>query len=336
MKPAMRQRRCALVSLLGAALGPSPSTFAAMASDADPLGPVHALLVGCGRYTPFASALQLPGAEADVALMRSTLRRMYGARLQLRVLDSADTAQPPTHHAILQALDTWAETTPAGATGWLYLAGHGTQRPQAPPGGGVGRYAEPDGQDELFLPIDCGRWQEGKGQVARSIRDDEIQQRLQRLRSRGLSVVAMFDTCHAAGMDRSASAVPAVGSRVRSVPVSLLGGPTMPARAPSRGPSANANRALARDLDRQTLLYACRAHEQTYEADVLDATGRRHRHGIFTWHFAAAWIELQRQQAGRWRLGQLQQILMDRYAAEQRPHMNPQLLGSATVLGGAG
>lgn len=327
-----------------AAAAASTSAARATTPATDASAPVHALLIGCGRYIGLGPAQQLPGAEADVSLMRRSLLTTYGDRLSVQALDSADASQPPTHRAVLQALDAWSAQTPPGALAWLYLAGHGTRRPQPAAGS---RYPEPDGQDELFLPMDSGRWQEGIGTVARSIRDDEIQQRLDHLQQRGVSVVAWFDTCHAAGMDRGLTPLQRPdgaglpGTRARAMDIALLGGPPAPAMSPPwrRPPAASAHSAnrrgpappAPRDLTRLTLLYACRKHEQAFEGWVLDGQGRRHRQGWFTWYALQAWQAL-RASGQPWDLAQLQQRINRAYESQGIVASNPQLLGEVAPL----
>lgn len=309
---------------------------------ADTRVPVHALLIGCGRYAGLGPSYQLPGAEADVGLMRRALLSAYGDRLSVLALDSADAAQAPTHRAVLQALDVWAAQTPPGAIAWLYMAGHGTRRPQP---ARETAYREPDGADEFFLPMDAGRWQAGTEAVARSIRDDEIQQRLQRLQQRDVRVVAWFDTCHAAGMDRGAlsaespGATVVPGTRARAVDIALLGGPPASGLAAQRAAAASErvadSKALAygthRDLRRLTLLYACRKHEQAFEGWVRDAQGRRRRQGWFTWYALQVWRAL-REGAQPWAMAQFQQRVIRAYAAVGIAASNPQLLGDAAPL----
>jgi hypothetical protein len=347
-------RRCWLARAAAAGLGADPVARSAAATfGTDPAAPVHALLVGCSHYPQLSPWRQLPGASADVALMRRTLQARYGERLHWQALDSADASAIPTHVAMMRAMDRWAADPPSGATAWLYLAGHGTQRPQlsarrnAATTGAWPRYREPDGLDEIFLPVDCGRWHAPTGTVARSVSDDAIGERLALLRARGVTVVAMFDTCHAAGMDRSApgsgAALPGP-TRARAVPLQELGGHALPT-------VAHATRPLETSVAGTTFLYACRPHEVTHEGSVANGDRAPRRHGFFTWHLVQAWLELasaagapSQARTGldhgykprRWRLRDLEHSVHRRYAVERRVNVHPQFIGTADPLGGTG
>ena len=59
---------------------------------------------------------------------------------------------------------------------------------------------EPDGLDEVFLPADVGRWQEGN--LNGAIMDDQIGKWLAQMRDKGADVWIVFDCCHSGSMSR--------------------------------------------------------------------------------------------------------------------------------------
>ena len=104
-----------------------------------------------------------------------------------------------------------------------FLGGHGSRQPQ-PDGAPV---PEANGFDEIFLPLDIGRWEGAQGDrqagVQNALLDDEIGEFLDVLREMNVFVWLVVDTCHSGGANRGAG--PGGEFRTRAVTEDLLGIP---------------------------------------------------------------------------------------------------------------
>lgn len=194
------------------------------------LARTHALLVGVSNY-PVESVgnLQLIGPKNDVALMVETLRGMGVPDTDMTVLADglAETwidrqaDGPPTKAGIMAALADLGKAVGPGDTAIIYLSGHGSQEPElvTPP-----QDAESDGMNEIFLPIDIGKWNDTAGQVDNALVDDEVGAAVRAIRERGASVWLVVDACHSGTLTRGAGdAEP--GEQVRKVEPGALGIP---------------------------------------------------------------------------------------------------------------
>lgn len=146
----------------------------------------HALLVAATSYPNKQQALV--GPRNDARLMRTVLLQRGFAADKIQMLaDGVPEAGMPTRAAILAALDDLAKRVDAGDFVYLHFAGHGSQQPVRNLAGNF----EPDGRDEIFLPIDIGLWDGQTGAVKNAITDDELGERITAIRNRRAFVWAL-------------------------------------------------------------------------------------------------------------------------------------------------
>lgn len=206
---------------------------------ADPVR--RALLVGVSDY-PKASVgdLQLTGPKNDVALMLDTLPKLGFRDPDVMVLadglkeTGAKRASDgmPTRAAILKALEKLAKDSQPDDLVLVFLSGHGSRQPDLKPEKRA--VPKPDGLDEIFLPIDIGKWDDGVSSVQNAIQDVELGQAVTAIRQKGAHVWVVIDACHSGTMTRSADAV------AKQVPLDRL---AIPAEALARAKAAAEARA---------------------------------------------------------------------------------------------
>jgi hypothetical protein len=262
---------------------------------------VRVLLVGVGVY-PHLAGKNLEGPANDLRLMRSVVQRLQVAPQHVTELsDSAGPARLPTRANILSALDRLARDSGPGDWALVYFSGHGAQVPQSV--ATRHSYAEPDGLDEAFLPRDTRRWVPARGVVEGAIVDDEFAVLFDRIRARGARLWAIFDTCHAGDMTRSAAGPGAERPVWRVVQAQELGVPALgprrqgkaallPAPASAQRPHAAASvRAAA--MPSTVAYFASQPDEPAAEelfADPLASADQpaRRRFGVFTYQLHQA------------------------------------------------
>ena len=105
----------------------------------------------------------------------------------------------PTLANIRQAVIDLEKNLQSGDFVYLHFSGHGSQAPALKPD------QELDGLDELFLPADTGAWNKSVGTVENALVDDEIGSLIDRLRKKGATVWAVFDSCHSGTVTRAVS-----------------------------------------------------------------------------------------------------------------------------------
>lgn len=279
----------------------------------------YGLLVGVSGYPSLAPERRLQGPRNDVSLLRESLLRQGVPSAHLRVLADGVGTPLPTRANILRELDALGQRAHAGDWAVVYLSGHGAQQPRARQDG----WREPDGRDEIFLPYDTGRWDGQIGSVRNAIVDDEIGAALRRLLDAGISVWAIFDTCHAGGMskDWDPSAPP---RQWRGVPAAALGVPEAPARfEPAAKGWHLAHRfglpppPAAPGAGTLVVFYGA-AYDEPAAEEALPDQGGRAVHGVFTWHLARA---LAARQAASYEA--LLQSIRQAYRQEQRSISTP-------------
>jgi len=255
------------------------------------------LVVAVSQYPSLPRERQLEGPKNDAAAMVAFLTARHSIpRHQITILADqfVDADGIPTRSAILSALSNLKFKSHNGDRVWIYFAGHGSQQPQ--PSNAPSR--EPDGLDEIFLPIDIGRWDGRAGRVQNAIVDDEIGTALEGIREQGADVVAIFDTCHAADSVRGRGAAGRI-ERPRAVPRSLLG---IPRTAPQFGNSTTARRThvparatvLQAPSSRKgelTAYYASAAHEYTPELLLPRDHAAAVPQGLFTFTLLSVWAK---------------------------------------------
>jgi hypothetical protein len=163
----------------------------------------HALLIGVSAYPSLKEELQLRGPQNDVVLMRDVLKTQGFADNNIRILANgvASAQGNPTRAAIFSEMNAVAQRAKKGDFVYLQFGGHGSQQPTRP--GKIN--PEPDGLDEIFLPVDVGQWDGSVGSVQNAIRDEELGELINAIRAKGAFVWAIFDACHSGNITRGGS-----------------------------------------------------------------------------------------------------------------------------------
>lgn len=286
----------------------------------------YALLVGVNEVVALPPRLRLRGPANDVSLMRQALiaRGLAPSNITLLGQRLPEAQGAPTYAQVTQAMGRIVATVGPGDVVVLHLAGHGVQVPQPAQRAGD-TSLEPDGLDEVFLLQDTGAWDAAQGQLPRALRDDDIGAWIDKLVDRGARVLALFDSCHAAGMAREASTY----ARWRSVAGAELGVPRQTALAEvSRRPPTHRQPART---DGRILAYAARGHELAGEewlpkADEGGSLARSRVQGVFSFELAAALM------AGVRTVDDLSAALRQRYAAARRLSPSPLVQGDGPLL----
>lgn len=258
----------------------------------------YALLVGVSGY-PNVPGAELRGPPNDVPLLRGVLLQRGFQPQDVRVLaDKVKGAHGlPTRAAILAELDALAKKAGKGDYVFLAFGGHGSRQPAKNLGPAN---PEPDGLDEIFLPIDVGKWSGGIEAVQNAIVDDEFGARIAAIRNRGAFVWVVFDACHSGTITRGISD-PSV--RYRDVTTDALGIPAAAldaARAKAaqlfpktRGAPAAAapmtalqSAALKPDAGGFVAFYAAQSWERTPEAMMPPGGADPREFGVFSYTLA--------------------------------------------------
>lgn len=283
----------------------------------------YALLIGVNDVDALPMRLRLRGPANDVALMRQTLlgRGFSPHNMAVLAQRSPIATAAPTHAEVKQAMGRITMAVRAGDTVVLHLAGHGVQVPQLTPLRD-GTVLEPDGLDEVFLLQDSGTWDATRGELPRSLRDDDIGAWFDALVDRGARVFAIFDSCHAAGLARE----PASYARWRAIAGAELGVPATPAplATPQRPPLSR----LQPRMDGRILAYAARGHELAGEEWLPKggSVARTRVQGVFSFEVAGALLSGARTAAD------LSASLRERYAAARRASPSPLIAGNGPLF----
>lgn len=205
--------------LLLAATASLAITAPALANEAGPPR-IIGLLVGASDYQSDPLGLgALAGPRNDVLVLADVLVERGADPADLAILTTqADTAHyrptgaltvsgAPDRAGILAGLQALIERARPGDQVVIQLAGHGWRQTERLAG------SEPDGFDEVFLPIDYGA---GMGaaldplttdRVSNALLDDEIGVAIDRLRAKGADVIFVGDFCHSGDSTRGRPAL---------------------------------------------------------------------------------------------------------------------------------
>lgn len=255
--------------VVGALLALSPGNAAAE---------THALVVGVSGYPALAEALRLTGPKNDAREFANTLVRLGVPAGNVTVLadgvrDLAEGVATPgvgTKAAILAGLDRLAETGKPGDLAVFYFSGHGSQQPDLDGD-------EEGGADEVFLPYDVGHW--NKAGIENALVDDELREKIDRIRDKGIDVFGVIDACHSATGFRD---VPGDDARSREVPPQVLGVPDLPAAAVQHRTLFEA-RARKPGRGRAAFFYAAQEDEEALER--VPPNGEEGQNfGVFTYN----------------------------------------------------
>ncbi len=196
----------------------------------------YAVIVGVSDYQSLPARGGAEPEPYDLQSPKNDVARMARLAKQLQVkdenlfiladnLDSADhylhLNESPTKVAILSALEKVAKQTKPDDVVLFYFSGHGSQQPNnaADPSD-----VEPDGLDEIILPIDIGQWDGRVGSVKNAITDDEIGMSVDAIRRTGAHVWVILDSCHS-GTGLRAATGEASNIEIRGVSPRSLGVP---------------------------------------------------------------------------------------------------------------
>ncbi|MEN8215343.1 MAG: caspase family protein [Pseudomonadota bacterium] len=147
----------------------------------------RALLVGIDDYWYINP---LSGSKQDVEYMAQFIQSEWGYKpAQIRKLIDSQA----TRAGILRAFDGWLiKGSKPGDKVFFHYSGHGSYIKDD------SRHDESDGYDEALCPVDAI---ESSGSKKNLIRDDEINQRLKKLRGR--QVMMIVDACHSGTISKS-------------------------------------------------------------------------------------------------------------------------------------
>jgi hypothetical protein len=201
----------------------------------------RALLVGVSQYPALAVKDRLKGPGNDVMLLREALiaRGVPSANVVVLSDDVRLAAPLPTKQRIVDALKSLGQLAKPGDHFILYLSGHGARLPAIRQGTWADQHPEPDGLDEVFMPIDAVR-REGQGWRAEAgLFDNEIGELLQAWHRKQAFVWAIFDTCSAGDMAKSLDDTASLPTN-RLYPIEAMGA------LPSRGRKGLASTSLRR------------------------------------------------------------------------------------------
>lgn len=157
----------------------------------------YALLVGVGRMPALPAASWLDGPPRDIAAMRGALQGQGFKPGNIVTLGEAG-GPAPTRARILASLAQLAERVAPADVVLLYWSGHGVLQPGFP-----GQQLGPLGHGVRLLTHDSAA-STGARQPAGGVASDELGRGIDALAARQARVLAIFDTCHAAGTTRGA------------------------------------------------------------------------------------------------------------------------------------
>lgn len=298
----------------------------------------YAILIGANEYRNLDERWWLKGPKNDVELVATYLTTSapvpFSADHVTVLTDGVAGAQPATLGAIRAAFaEVTAEVQP-GDFVYLHFSGHGTQAPATHDD------TELDGLDELFLPVDIGKWSDSVGVVENALVDDEIGQMIDALRSRGADVWVVFDSCHSGTATRAVEADDEV--RTRQLDPALLGlDPAAMEDVASRsiGDDPRANRveemadtaAAAAGMGSFVAFYAAQTNEVTPEKNMPKGNPDRKPHGVFTYTLFETLAEYPAAT-----YGQIGQEVLRKYAVKNLARTTPLFEGDLDTVAFAG
>jgi len=249
----------------------------------------YALLVGAQNYPSLKEDMWLHGPNHDVELMHGFLahnRIRPFEEKNIRILaDGIPGAVSPTHKAIVDALGKIAAEAVDGDFVYLHFSGHGSQQPA------IEDKTEADGFDEIFLPVDIGKWDDGHQAVDHALDDNTLSRAILKIRQKGAFVWAVFDSCHSGTM---ASRGESLGEdvRTRMVQPEALGIPKSvmeAARKTHKSRGSVKESALGSDVSGLharggfVAFYAVQTNQSTKEKRLPVDADDRVSHGVFTY-----------------------------------------------------
>lgn len=237
----------------------------------------YALLVGVSAMPALPRSAWLNGPRYDVPAMRSALLAQgFSATHIISLADGVDGAAAPTRSAILTQLAQLGKTLRPDDVLVLYWSGHGLLMPGQP-----GVWQTPSGQQVHLLTRDA-RIDAHNRQLSGSISSADIGRAIDTLAARQVQVVALFDSCYAAGSTRGDP-----GLVWRGLSSAALGWAPRPASLGGRLPASErtdmpppASPATPHERPLFIGFFAAEPQQRSAEALSSDYTGQAR--GIFT------------------------------------------------------
>jgi Caspase domain len=296
----------------------------------------YAILIGANEYRNLEERWWLKGPSNDVALVTTYLTTEapvpFAAKNVTVLTDGRDDVKPATLSAIRAAFSDVTAKVQPGDFVYLHFSGHGTQAPAKDPD------SELDGLDELFLPVDIGKWSDEVGTVENALVDDEIGTMIDALRATGVDVWAVFDSCHSGTATRGVTS----GDddvRTRQLDPSVLGiePQVMDAvvtrsvgdpRTPDEAPIAVGN-----GEGSFVAFFAAQTNEVTPEKNLPKGKPDRKPQGVFTYSL----METLAEYPGA-TYGQIAQEVLRKYSVKNLARSTPLFEGDldAVVFSGVG
>ena len=244
----------------------------------------YALLVGVNQYRNLPQRNALVGPANDTRSLLEYLTGTPGLGFRREnITELANGQQPsdgePSREGILGAMSSLAGRVAPGDFVFLHFGGHGSRQKARNPA------TEPDGLDEVFLPSDTGAPKDGI--YPNALVDDEIGVAIDKIRSAGAFVFAVFDSCNSSSSTRAAGPFsPDVAERWlpdASIPAAApqaLGADAM--REPPLGP-AEFTTAVGTERGGLVAFFAAQTTEPTIEMRLPRGGEAAERHGLFTY-----------------------------------------------------
>ena len=247
------------------------------------------------------------------------MRKQGVANITVLADGASASVAMPTRQSILDTINHVTDSSRRGDWLILYFSGHGTQQPVT-----VDVDSEKDGLDEVFLPYDADRWDAGIKSIKNGLIDDQIAKLIQAAINKGVSVWAIFDTCHAGTMTKYA-----LSARTwRYVPPAELGVPVVP-KLRNTSPVRILARYQVKDIvarkGQLVAFYASQDNEPTPEERLLPNDGVA---GIFSWQLAKI---MARPKTERPDFGSVMKQIQEAYRADGRVFPTPFMEGASKL-----
>lgn len=229
----------------------------------------YALLIGVSDLPALPRSAWLAGPRHDVAAMRTALLAQgFPAAHVVSLADGVDGAGRPTRAAILAQLARVATTLAAGDVLVVYWSGHSLLMPGPP-----GVWQTPAGQQVHLLAGDASI-DAASGQLSGTVSSSDVGGIIDALAARQVQVVALFDSCYAAGGTRGDA-----GLAWRGTTTAALGAGTRPR---STALPAIASVAVAPPGERPLFVGFFAAEPQQRSAEAVRSDFPGQARGIFT------------------------------------------------------
>ncbi|MRX09350.1 hypothetical protein GJ697_16030 [Pseudoduganella sp. FT25W] len=237
----------------------------------------YALLVGVSALPALPRNAWLDGPRYDVPAMRTALLAQgFAASHIVSLADGVDGAAAPTRSAILAQLARFGKTLRPDDVLVLYWSGHGLLMPGQP-----GVWQTPFGQQVHLLARDA-RIDARTRQLSGSISSTDIGRAIDALAAHQVQVVALFDSCYAAGSTRGDAGLAWRGLANTALgwspPPPSLGGRSAPSESAEPVPTDGAPAPRERPL----FIGFFAAEPQQRSAEALNNDYPGQARGIFT------------------------------------------------------